>query len=97
MKEEFIHLLYRALDLVKQKLLKSQSEKLRHPKKRKAFHLALWILERKTRLLGEKKLKKKTQKTILWLVSAIFLFLKESSSEQTGRSSINTVQNKMMS
>lgn len=96
MKEEFIHLLYRALDLVKQKLSKSQSEKLRHPKKRKAFHLALWILERKTRLLGGKK-KKTPQKTILWLVSAIFLFLKESSSEQTGRSSINTVQNKMMS
>ena len=46
---------------------------------------------------SEGKNKKTTKKTILWLVSAIFLFLKESSSEQTGRSSINTVQNKMMS
>lgn len=90
MREEFKHLLYRTLYLGKEKLLKSQSEKLCHPKKRKAFHLALWILERKTRLLEKKKQNN-------FMVSAIFLFLKESSSEQTGRSSINTVQNKMMS
>lgn len=55
MKKEFKHLLYRTLYLVKQKLLKSQSEKLCYSIKRKVFNLASGILERKRRLLKMKQ------------------------------------------
>lgn len=81
MKKEFKHLLYRTLYLVKQKLLKSQSEKLCYSIKRKVFNLASGILERKRRLLKMKQFHGSFQ---------LFLFLKESSSEQMDRSSIIT-------